>query len=119
MTAPENPARFCFLAIGGIVKEQFGNNPLLYCMDKKIIFSNHAIVRMEERFVSRQIAIDAIENPDKIEKSFQEDCRILVKKVYFNKSLKRDHLLIIVCEISLDKIEVITIIDTSKISKYL
>ena len=87
-------------------------------MDKKIVFSSHAIMRMEERFILKQVAIEAIKNPDKIEKSFQDDWRVLVKKVYFNEVLKREHLLIIVCEIFLEKIEVITIIDTSKISKY-
>ena len=87
-------------------------------MKKKIIFSDHALQRMKERFILERVIIEAIRDPDKIEKSFQAPSRFLIKKVYFNKILKKEHLLMIVCEVRPKQTEVITIIDTSKISKY-
>jgi hypothetical protein len=88
-------------------------------MDHKIIFSNHARARMEERSIPKKIVIGAINDPDKIEKSARGGCRFLIKKIYFNKNAGKDHLLMIICEILNAKINVITVIDTSKISKYL
>jgi hypothetical protein len=73
---------------------------------------------MEERSVSKRMVIEAIKNPNKIEKSNKTDTRVLVKKIYFNKAIEKDHLLLVVCEIFAEKIEIVTIIDTSKISKY-
>ena len=87
-------------------------------MSKKIIFSSHALLRMKERFISERLAVEAIHNPDKIEKSDQINARVLIKKIYFNKIIEKNHLLMAICEIFPEKIEVITIIDTSKISKY-
>jgi hypothetical protein len=73
---------------------------------------------MKERYIAKQTVIKSIEEPDKIERSAYDKCRILFKKIYFNKTLKRDHLLMAICEIRGKAIIVITIIDTSKISKY-
>lgn len=73
---------------------------------------------MRERAISQNIINQAIKYPDKIEGSTKNKYRFLVKKVYFNKKLKRDHLLLIIYEIKRTFIEVITVIDTSKISKY-
>lgn len=87
-------------------------------MPKNIIFTNHALERMKERFIGKKTVIGAINNPDKIERSFQNPSQILIKKLYFNKKLKKDHLLMIICETKQKYIKVITIIDTSKISKY-
>jgi len=87
-------------------------------MLKTIIFTDHALGRMKERFIKRKTAIEAINNPDKIERSFRNPSQILIKKLRFNKKLKRDHLLMIICETKQKYIKIITIIDTSKISKY-
>jgi len=87
-------------------------------MARKIIFSDHALLRMEERFISRKMVLEAIKNPDKVEKSTQNLFRFLIKKIYFNSVLGKDHLLVLICEASAEKLEIITIIDTSKISKY-
>ncbi len=87
-------------------------------MAKKIIFSDHALARMEERSISKRLALGAVIIPDKIEKSLKNDNRFLFKKIYFNKKAKSEHLLILVAEIFLEKIEIITIIDTSKIGKH-
>lgn len=73
---------------------------------------------MEERFVSKILVVGAITNPDKVENSSNADSRVLFKKIYFNKTIKKDHLLMVVCEIFSETIEVITVVDTSKISKY-
>ena len=40
-------------------------------------------------------------------------------KVYYNQTFKRDHLLMLICEKKDNELEIVSIIDTSKISKYL
>jgi len=85
---------------------------------KRIIFSSHALERMEERGISQEFVIKAISSPDKIEEDANHSSRFLIKKLYFNQALAREHLLMIVFEINSSLIKVITIIDTSKISKY-
>jgi len=84
----------------------------------QIIFSQHALERIRERGISQEAVKNAIGFPDKIEKSRLFPFRLLIKKLYFNKKFKREHLLLIISEIKEDLIEIITIIDTSKISKY-
>ena len=85
----------------------------------RIIFSPHALQRLAEREIKREVALNALENPDKIEVSRQDQRRILFKKVYYNQSLKHDHLLMLICEKKDEELQIVTIIDTSKISKYL
>ena len=85
----------------------------------RIVFSSHALERLVERGIGKETAIHAFRSPDKIEISNQNRRRVLFKKVYYNESLKRDHLLMLICEKKDDDLEIITIIDTSKISKYL
>lgn len=85
---------------------------------KKVVFSQHALERMEERAISKKVIIDALLAPDKIERSFKVSSRFLVKKIYFNKKFQRDHLLLIIYEEKDKRLEIITVIDTSKISKY-
>ncbi len=87
-------------------------------MNFEIKFSLHALRRMEERKISRDLVRKAIEFPDKTEKSLIDPSRFLIYKLYFNEKLKREHLLLIICEVKQNLINIITIIDTSKISKY-
>jgi len=87
-------------------------------MDLKIKFSRHALERMKERGISRQLVKETVRSPDKIEKSLINPSRLLIKKLYFNEKLKKDHLLLLILEIKGNLINIITIIDTSKISKY-
>lgn len=87
-------------------------------MNFKIIFSPHALERMKERGIPLKLVREAINSPDKIETSSVSPSRFLVKKLYFNEKLKKDHLLLIVIERKKNLMEVVTIIDTSKISKY-
>lgn len=85
---------------------------------KKIVFLPHALERMKEREIPREFIKDAIEFPDKIERSSACSSRSLIKKLYFNERLRKEHLLLIILEVRPYLIEVITVIDTSKISKY-
>ena len=84
----------------------------------KFVFTKHSLKRAEERAISKKELRDAIYFPDKIDKSSQNNKRFLIKKIYYNKKLKADHLLMIICEKKEETIKIITIIDTSKISKY-
>jgi hypothetical protein len=84
----------------------------------QIEFSSHALLRMEERGISRQFVRQALKRPDKLDVSRRDPSRILVKKLYFNKLLEKEHLLMIIAVKEKGRLRVITIIDTSKISKY-
>ncbi len=84
----------------------------------RIIFTKHSLERAKERLISEKELRLAINHPDKIDKSSQNNKRFLIKKIYHNKKLKADHLLMIICEKKKGIIKIITIIDTSKLSKY-
>lgn len=84
----------------------------------KIEFSSHALARMKERAITQKLVKEAIKNPDRIERSSVHPVRFLIKKLYFNQKLQTEHLLMIISEVKPNLIKVITIIDTSKISKY-
>lgn len=84
-----------------------------------ITFSHHAKIRMKQRGISTSFISRTISNPDKIERSHINQYRFLVKKIYYNALFKKDHLLLIICEKEKSAtIKVVTIIDTSKISKH-
>lgn len=85
----------------------------------KIRFSSHSLERIEERRITKRDVVRALRFPDKVEISKVAKNRFLVKKVYYHQELKKDHLLMIICEKENDILEIVTIIDTSKISKYL
>ncbi len=84
----------------------------------RVVFSNHAKERMKERGISEKEVKEFLKNPDKVERSLKFPSRFLIKKIYFHRRLKKDHLLLIVIEKKNSILEIITIIDTSKISKY-
>ena len=85
----------------------------------KIKFSSHSLERIKEREITKEDVVRAIKFPDKIEISKAVKSRFLVKKVYYHQKLKRDHLLMLICEKERNVLEIVTVIDTSKISKYL
>jgi len=85
----------------------------------KVKFSFHALERMRERGIKQSDVKKFIASPDKIETSNISKNRFLVKKIYYHQKYKKDHLLMIICEKENYVIKVITIIDTSKISKYI
>lgn len=85
----------------------------------KIKFSSHALERMTERGIKKSDVETFIKSPDKIEISNINTNRFLFKKIYFNQKRKKDHILMLVCEKENGVLKIITIIDTSKISKYI
>lgn len=87
-------------------------------MKIELTYLAHALVRMRERGISRSDVENACQFPDKVEYSSKEKTRFLIKKIYFNKLLSRDHLLMVICERNEKGAMVITVIDMSKISKY-
>lgn len=84
----------------------------------RIVFTKHSLQRAKERAIDKKDLNYALNHPDKIDQSFENNKRFLIKKIYYNEKLKRDHLLMLICEKETDILRVITIIDTSKISKY-
>lgn len=87
-------------------------------MKTELSYLAHALVRMKERGISQSDVENAYQFPDKVEYSSKEKARFLIKKIYFNKLLARDHLLVVVCEGNEKGVTIVTVIDTSKISKY-
>jgi len=85
----------------------------------KIKFSSHAIERIKERGVKQTDVEKFIKSPDKIEISKINKERFLIKKIYYNQKHNKDHLLMIICEEENNVLKIISIIDTSKISKYI
>ena len=84
----------------------------------KIEFTDHAQRRMRERNLTRKQVVEFVKNPDSVEISTKNSSRSLLKKRYRNKALGKDHLLMAICERSGDALLVVTIIDTSRITKY-
>lgn len=84
----------------------------------KIVFSKHSLSRAEERNINKNVLLKAVKYPDKVDRSNKDNKRFVVKKIYYNESLARDHLLMVICEKKNNILFVITIIDTSKITKY-
>lgn len=84
----------------------------------KVKFSLHALARMRERGLKENDVINAVKFPDRVENSTIIKNRFLIKKIYYLQKQGKDHLLMVICEKENNAIKVITIIDTSKISKY-
>jgi hypothetical protein len=55
----------------------------------KIVFTKHALERLKERGISEKEVREFIKNPDKIERSLKSPNRFLIKKIYFNRKLKK------------------------------
>lgn len=88
-------------------------------MFQEIKFLPHALKRMKERGIKQKDIEKFIRNPDKIETSKINRNRFLIKKIYYNKTYSKDHLIMIISERENNSLKIITIIDTSKISKYI
>ena len=78
------------------------------------IIKPHAQLRMKERGIAEGRIREALKYPTKIE--YDEKGRILFKKVY---GIKGKRLLLVAAESVRGKLEIITVIDTSKVEKYL
>ncbi|HEY4495271.1 MAG TPA: DUF4258 domain-containing protein [Candidatus Paceibacterota bacterium] len=81
----------------------------------KYFLTKHAKERMTERFIPERIIANAITNPTSI--LYDDNDRLLIKKLYRKRNKER--LLLIAGEMIEDKLKIITVIDTSKINKYL
>lgn len=79
------------------------------------IFTAHAKRRMAERSISSKMVYEALRNPAKV--LYDDDNKILFKKLYKSKRFNR--LLLVVAEEERNRFKIITVIDTSKIKKYL
>lgn len=86
----------------------------------RIIFSEHARRRMEERNISYIQAYSALLQPDKVEVDKTNSDRFVAKKVYAINKADSKHLLLVFYEVHsrINRIEVITVVSTSKINKY-
>ncbi len=86
----------------------------------KIIFSNHVQKRIRERNISYIQVYSALLQPDKVEIDRTNPNRFVAKKIYVINKLGKKHLLLAFYEMDsqAEQIEVITVISTSKISKY-
>lgn len=71
---------------------------------------------MAERAISKKLVIDALKFPTKI--SSNKQSRQLVKKLYTNRKGDK-RLLLIAIETRANVTKIITVIDTSKVNKYL
>ncbi len=81
----------------------------------KYILKPHAKRRMRERNIPEELISRALHNPTQI--GYDAKNRLLIKNIYVKNNQKR--LLLIVGEIHAEILEIITVIDTSKIKKYL
>lgn len=81
----------------------------------KILIKPHARKRMRERLISKKLINSAIASPTKV--LYDENGRILFKKLYKNKGI--DRLVLIAGERKNTVLEIITVIEISKIKKYL
>ena len=70
---------------------------------------------MRERSIPERAIKDALDNPTKI--GYDPKGRVLIKKLYRKNGAER--LLLVVCDYIADALEIVTIIDTSKVKKYL
>lgn len=79
------------------------------------ILTVHAEGRMLERATTKKLIEDALRKPTKI--MYDNNGKLLIKKLY--KRQGKERLLLIAGEIIKGKLKIFTIIDTSKIKKYL
>jgi len=84
----------------------------------RLRFSPHALVRMRERGVWRRDVRTTIERPDRLSPSTTHRGRFLAVRGYRNQRLRQHHALLVVYEQRRYDITVVTVIDTSKVAKY-
>lgn len=78
---------------------------------KQIIFIRHALDRLKERGISRELVIEVIKNPDNVDS--ESERRKIVQKLIKGKLLR------IVYDDEDEAIVVISAYSTSKVHKYL
>ncbi len=81
----------------------------------RYFFTRHALERMKERSISKRLIGIAFANPTKV--LYDDSDRVLIKKLY--KKSGTDRLLMIAGKLEKGGFKIITVIETSKIRKYL
>ena len=81
----------------------------------KYILSHHARLRMQERSIAERLLADTLQDPTKIE--LDNKGKFLFKKLY--KKEGRERLLLVVAIRAGNALKIVTVIDTSKVRKYL
>ena len=84
----------------------------------RIVFTDHAKRRIRERNLTLKDVRVFLGSPDSIEPSSKNPKRFLLKRLYYHPILKRRHLLMAICEQEKKSLIVVTVIDTSQITKY-
>lgn len=79
-------------------------------MTMKLTFSQHALQRLRERGLSRKEVIHAVRRPDKIGRK---------GSTWVAAKLRRNNHVLIIVYTETDSLHIITVIDTSKVDKYL
>ena len=79
------------------------------------ILTGHARKRMSERNIPEHLIAAALRNPTK--RLYDSNGRLLIKRLYRKNG--KDRLLLIAGEMEKNILRIITVIDTSKVKKYL
>lgn len=77
--------------------------------------STHARERVAERSIPKRLIDEALQEPTKV--SYDASGRMLIKKLY--RKRRSERLLLIAGEVTGEILKIITVIDTSKVRKYL
>lgn len=85
----------------------------------RIVFTSHARRRMRERRITVRDIREAVRRPDRIARSGAHPNRWIVKRRHVSRMTHRPHLLLIICERARARTRVVTVIDTSNLTKYL
>lgn len=81
----------------------------------KYVLKPHAKRRLQERSIPESVLRGALENPTRL--GYDDNGRLLIKKLY--KKHDQERMLLIAGEFVGEVLEIITVIDTSKVKKYL
>lgn len=81
----------------------------------KFVIKPHALEKMGRRSIPKWLVAEALSRPTKI--MYDREGRLMFKKLYTKNNEER--LLLVVVEIIRRRLEVITVIETSKVRKYL
>ena len=79
------------------------------------LLTPHAKARLAERSIPEKLIGEALWNPTAV--SYNGHGRMLIKKLY--RKRRRERLLLIAGEMMNSTLKIITVIDTSKVKKYL
>lgn len=85
----------------------------------KLIFWDHARERMRERGITIKDVRLTISHPNRLDVDKTDHHRLLAKRLYQNAKLGIRQLLMVVYEADGADIEIVTVVSTSKIDKYI